>query len=381
RLLPYAIVEYDKFQIYAHSYATSGTIENPQWARQGPYSMKFDVTRAAELVLWFYLEHPSLPQGNCDFFLGKARIEPVLEETKFTKQLKVEGGTGEISIEIQYTKNATPELQALDGFDAYLGNSCCSSDCSIAQGKKKDTSLLYACKRLTNANSSSHVFLSQADKPFIAPLKFVAQTSKGVGLHSPFIHGGPLFYHIQKPRRFDVDRCRFYAAEILCAFESLLRSNPSYRGPKTENILLDSIGHVVLCDFSLYNTDMEKTAHSMVEYPAPELLLDQNYSSEIPSHRWWTLGVFLYEMLTGMPPFYAESIEERQEKILSSEPIIYPNSLPLPAKDILTRLLDRNPEQRLGVKRGAIEIKEHSFFDCIDWDKLMRREYRPDFKP
>ncbi|KAF3062627.1 Serine/threonine-protein kinase gad8 [Trichoderma lentiforme] len=379
-LLLYAIVEYDKF--YARSLSASEIIEKLRWENLGSYSVKFDVFRAAELVLRFYLYHPSHRKGSSDFFLGKARIEPVLEERKYTRWLQVEEGAGEVCVEIEYTKTATPGIQAVGGHQGRcLGESCSSGYRRIFQVEKRDTNLLYASKKLVDADDSSHVFLSQADKPFVAPLGFVAPIPEGLQLHAPLIHGGPLFYHLQKPRRFDVDRCQFYAAEILCAFESLLSSNPSYRGPKTENILLDSIGHVVLCDFSLYHLDTAIPSHSTVEYPAPEQLLHENSSTKTSVRWWWTLGIFLYEMLTGVPPFYSESIEKIHEKITSSEPIVYPNYLPSSAKDILAGLLDRNPERRLGAKRGASEIKEHPFFDCIDWNKLMRREYHPDFKP
>ncbi|QYT05593.1 AGC/AKT protein kinase [Trichoderma simmonsii] len=379
RLLLYAIVEYDKF--YARSFSASKTIENLRWENLGSYSVKFDVFRAAELVLRFYLYHPSHRKGSSDFFLGKAIIESALEDKKYTKWLQVEEGAGEICVEIEYTKTAAPGIQAVGGRGESLGESCSWDYCYISQVERRDTNLLYACKKLVNVDNSRHVFLSQGDKPFVAPLGFVAPIPEGLQLHAPLIHGGPLFYHLQKPRRFDVDRCRFYAAEILCAFESLLRSNPSYGGPKTENILLDSIGHVILCDFSLYYLDTENSSHSTVEYPAPEQLLHENSSSKTSVHWWWTLGIFLYEMLTGVPPFYAESIEKIHKRITSSELIVYPNYLPSSAKDILAGLLDRNPEQRLGAKRGASEIREHPFFDCIDWSKLMRREYHPDFKP
>ncbi|KAL7948902.1 hypothetical protein V8C42DRAFT_312641 [Trichoderma barbatum] len=382
QLLPYAIVEFDKSHVYAYAYATEGDVENPKWVARGVNRMRFDVFKAAELVLWLYLGNPSAPKGSRDFFLGKARIEPIFEEKKYTERLKVEGGTGEISVEIEYTKNKISEMQTFDRRSGtYLGKSRGSDYYHIYQAKRRDTDLLYACKMLEKADSSTHVFRSQADKPFIAPLKFVAQTSEGLQLNSPFIHGGPLFYHLQKPRCFDIDMSRFYAAEILCAFESLLHSNPSYQGPKTENILLDSIGHVVLCDFSLYSLETDQNARHAVEYPAPEQLLDQSSITEASVCWWWTLGVFLYEMLTGIPPFYAESVERMHERITSNEPIVYPDSLPPTAKDILTRLLNRDPAQRLGAKRGVAEIKEHPFFVSIDWDKLVRRGYHPAFKP
>jgi serine/threonine protein kinase len=96
---------------------------------------------------------------------------------------------------------------------------------------------------------------------------------------------------------------------------------------------------------------------------------------------WWTLGVLLYEMLTGLPPYYDENTNEMYRKILS-EPLHFPGPevVPPAAKDLLTQLLDRRPERRLGAK-GASEIKAHTFFHSIDWRKLLNRKYEPTFKP
>lgn len=114
------------------------------------------------------------------------------------------------------------------------------------------------------------------------------------------------------------------------------------------------------------------------EYLAPELLLGQGYDKSVD---WWTLGVLLYEMLTGLPPYYDENTNEMYRKILS-EPLHFPGSdiVPLPAKDLLIQLLDRRPEHRLGAK-GPSEIKAHPFFNAIDWRKLLQRRYDPTFKP
>ena len=114
------------------------------------------------------------------------------------------------------------------------------------------------------------------------------------------------------------------------------------------------------------------------EYLAPELLLGQGYNKTVD---WWTLGVLLYEMLTGLPPYYDENTNEMYRKILS-EPLHFPGPeiVPTVAKDLLTQLLDRNPEKRLGAK-GPSEIKAHPFFNSIDWRKLLQRKYEPTFKP
>ena len=114
------------------------------------------------------------------------------------------------------------------------------------------------------------------------------------------------------------------------------------------------------------------------EYLAPELLLGQGYDKSVD---WWTLGVLLYEMLTGLPPYYDENTNEMYRKILS-EPLHFPGPeiVPMPAKDLLIQLLDRRPEHRLGAK-GPSEIKAHPFFNAIDWRKLLQRRYDPTFKP
>src|SRR5436305_9047786 len=114
------------------------------------------------------------------------------------------------------------------------------------------------------------------------------------------------------------------------------------------------------------------------EYLAPELLLGHGYTKTVD---WWTLGVLLYEMLTGLPPFYDENTNEMYRKILQ-DPLHFPglDIVPAAAKDLLTKLLDRNGERRF-VANGAAEIKAHHLFANIDWRKLLQRKYEPSFKP
>jgi serine/threonine protein kinase len=114
------------------------------------------------------------------------------------------------------------------------------------------------------------------------------------------------------------------------------------------------------------------------EYLAPELLLGNGYTKSVD---WWTLGVLLYEMLTGLPPFYDENTNEMYRKILQ-DPLTFPSQdiVPGAARDLLTRLLERDPQRRLGAN-GAAEIKAHHFFSNIDWRKLLQRKYEPSFKP
>lgn len=95
---------------------------------------------------------------------------------------------------------------------------------------------------------------------------------------------------------------------------------------------------------------------------------------------WWTLGVLLYEMLTGLPPFYDENTNEMYRKILT-EPLRFPDSVRPEARSLLTGLLNRDPRQRLGVN-GAQDIKNHPFFaKHINFTKLWNKQIQPPFKP
>ncbi|KAJ3548626.1 hypothetical protein NM208_g912 [Fusarium decemcellulare] len=265
---------------------------------------------------------------------------------------------------------------------------------NVMRVRKKDTNRIYALKTIRKAKiiSRSEVahtlaersVLGQINNPFIVPLTFSFRSPEKLYFVLAFVNGGELFYHLTNERRFDINRSRFYTAELLCALECLHGFNVIYRDLKPENILLDYQGHIALCDFGLCKLDIkdEDQTHTFCgtpEYLAPELLLagGEGYNKTVD---WWTLSVLLYEMLTGLPPFYDEVTNEIYRKILS-EPLHFPGPeiVPPAAKDLLTKLLNRNPADRLGANSAA-KIKAHPFFHAIDWKKLLQRKYEPAFK-
>ncbi|CAJ0762636.1 22891_t:CDS:2 [Entrophospora sp. SA101] len=259
------------------------------------------------------------------------------------------------------------------------------------QVRKNDTSRIYALKTIRKAHivSRSEVnhtlaertVLAQINNPFIVPLKFSFQSPEKLYLVLAFVNGGELFHHLQREGRFDEERSRFYAAELLCALECLHDFNVVYRDLKPENILLDYSGHIALCDFGLCKLNMTESETTNTfcgtpEYLAPELLVGQGYTKTVD---WWTLGVLLYEMLTGLPPFYDDNVNEMYRKILQDE-LRFPEEVGTQAKSLLIGLLTRDPNNRLG-NNGAQEIKDHTFFASIDWRKLMQKKVQPPFKP
>ncbi|KAK6397059.1 hypothetical protein LTR65_007558 [Meristemomyces frigidus] len=425
KYLPYALVDFDKQQVFVN--AVSGSPENPVWGGEST-QYKFDVSRSTELNLSLYIRNPSAPPNagrQQDIFIGTCRINPTFSEdsqpgapqppsstdSKSSKKDKngsvppppgngavsgvhwhdIQYGTGAMRIGVKYVENRQRSLK-IEDFDLLkvVGK---GSFGKVMQVMKKDTQRIYALKTLRKQHiiSRSEVahtlaersVLAQINNPFIVPLKFSFQSPEKLYLVLAFVNGGELFHHLQKEQRFDINRSRFYAAELLCALECLHGFGVIYRDLKPENILVDYVGHIALCDFGLCKLDMKdedktNTFCGTPEYLAPELLHGQGYTKAVD---WWTLGVLLYEMLTGLPPFYDENTNEMYRKILA-EPLHFPGPeiVPPAARDLLTRLLDRDATRRLGTN-GASEIKAHPFFHSIDWRKLLDRKYEPSFKP
>lgn len=260
----------------------------------------------------------------------------------------------------------------------------------VMQVVKKDTKQIYALKTLRKQHIVSRMeithtlaertVLARINNPFIVPLKFSFQSPEKLYLVLSFINGGELFWHLQREGKFSMDRSRFYIAELLTALESLHDLNVIYRDLKPENILLDYQGHIALCDFGLCKLNMTSddktnTFCGTPEYLAPELLLNQGYTRSVD---WWTLGTLLYEMLTGLPPFYDDDVPTMYRKILQN-PLKFPSFLEgSDAQDLLIHLLQKDPSQRM---TSAVEIKSHKFFKDIDWNKLLSKSYLPPFKP
>ena len=198
-----------------------------------------------------------------------------------------------------------------------------------------------------------------------------------------YLPGGELFYRLKREGRFSVERVRLYTAQIALGLGHLHSLDMIYRDLKPENILLDEMGNVCLTDFGLskemVNTpNAARTFCGTPEYLAPEILQGVGHGKAVD---WWSLGTLVFEMLTGLPPFYSRNINHMYEKILKAE-LRCPSYLPNDVKDLIEKLLVRDPMRRLGSSPSDIkELEAHPFFASLDFGKVYNKGYTPIYKP
>ena len=274
--------------------------------------------------------------------------------------------------------------------------------------------------------------LSEAKNEWIVDLKFSFQDQNYLYLGMEFLPGGDLMSLLMAKDILPEQEAKFYAAEIVMAIESVHKLDCIHRDLKPDNVLIDSDGHIKLSDFGLtkkldiklidnnlqnelrnfgnnnYGTSSNSRfknlsyaqqfsqfksmkskkrrafAYSTVgtpDYIAPEVIRQKGYGQEID---WWSLGVIMFEMMIGYPPFFSESSTETCKKILDWKNTlnIRPEAnISKEAEDILRKLIT-DPENRLGVN-GAEEIKSHPFFKGIDWNHIKETlipPFIPDLK-
>lgn len=393
--LPYLVMEFEVNQILITS--LGGDLEKPLYM----YQAQFDVSRTSEISIQCYLraEQPKVGSGGFaddmgnDYFMGGIKFVPDFDNVGSVgndQWYDLSGGPGRIQIGVAYQASSGQSL-TIDDFEltTVIGK---GSFGKVMQVRKRDTMRIYALKTIRKAHIvdrkeithtlAERLVLARVNNPFIVPLKFSFQSEQKLYLVLAFVNGGELFHHLQREQRFNEQRSRFYSAELLLALEHLHELDVVYRDLKPENILLDYTGHIALCDFGLCKLNMKdsdttNTFCGTPEYLAPEILNGQGYNKVID---WWTLGVLLYEMLSGLPPFYDEVTDKMYQKILT-DPLVFGPDIGAEARSILTSLLNRDPTKRLGVN-GAEEIKKHPFFEKhIDFKKLLQKKIQPPFKP
>nr|AML78470.1 putative LOV domain-containing protein [Copaifera officinalis] len=264
--------------------------------------------------------------------------------------------------------------------------------------KAMDKSVMLNRNKVHRACTEREI-LDMLDHPFLPALYASFQTKTHVCLITDYCPGGELFLLLdrQPTKVLREDAVRFYAAEVVVALEYLHCQGIIYRDLKPENVLLQRNGHVALTDFDLscltpckpqllipatnekkkqqkgqpapvFMAEPMRASNSFVgteEYIAPEIITGSGHTSAVD---WWALGILLYEMLYGYTPFRGKTRQRTFGNILHKD-LKFPRSrsVSLHAKQLMYRLLQRDPKSRLGSHEGANEIKRHPFFKGVNW--------------
>jgi len=220
---------------------------------------------------------------------------------------------------------------------------------------------------------SEKSILAQVNHPFIVRLGGTMQDAKNLYMMLEYVIGGELFSHLRKAGRFSNDTTRFYAGGIVVALQHLHSMDIVYRDLKPENLLLDEHGYIKVTDFGFAKKveDRTWTLCGTPEYLAPEIIQSKGHGKAVD---WWALGILIYEMLAGYPPFYDENPFGIYQKILAGK-IEYPRHFDVHAKDLVRKLLSPDRSKRIGnLKNGAEDIKKHKWFRGFDFTALLQKQ-------
>lgn len=231
---------------------------------------------------------------------------------------------------------------------------------------------------------SEKEIMEESDCPFIVKLFKTFKDRKYLYMLMESCLGGELWTILRDRGNFDDGTTRFYTGCVVEAFDYLHSRGIIYRDLKPENLLLDATGYVKLVDFGFAKKLMVGrktwTFCGTPEYVAPEVILNKGHDI---SADYWSLGVLMFELLTGTPPFTGTDPMKTYNIILKGiDAIDFPRNITSRAKELIKKLCRDNPSERLGYQKGGIkDIQKHKWFDGFNWEGLRLRNLQQPITP
>ena len=223
--------------------------------------------------------------------------------------------------------------------------------------------------------------MKKVDHPLIAKLYIALQDDRYIYFVLELLQGGELFTHLRSKGKLPEQSTRFYAASVVYAFATLHAKKIAYRDLKPENLVMNESGYVKLVDFGLAKQLISGKTWTLCgtpDYLAPEIILNEGHDLAVD---YWALGVLIFEMVVGAPPFYADDPMEVYEKILGGNPAM-PTFFTRNLSDLIKKLLRSQQGKRLGNTRGGTAaVIKHKWFSSFDWAGLESAEMKPPYKP
>jgi len=236
-------------------------------------------------------------------------------------------------------------------------------------------------KQVDHINSERQL-MSQIQHPFCVCMRGSFKDDRFVYIVMEVVAGGELFTHLRTERKFTDEQAKFYAAITAEAFRAIHAMDIVHRDLKPENLLMMASGYAKLTDFGFAKIiepgTRTYTLCGTPEYIAPEVLLNKGHGKPVD---WWTLGILIYEMIVGQPPFCDEDPMGIYQRILAGK-IFFTKTFDKSARVLVKKLLTADLSKRYGnLKAGPDDIIKHKWFASIDWAKLTKYETPAPFKP
>jgi len=231
---------------------------------------------------------------------------------------------------------------------------------------------------------SEKEIMEESDCQFIVKLFKTFKDRKFLYMLMESCLGGELWTILRDKGNFDDETTRFYTSCVVEAFDYLHSRGIIYRDLKPENLLLDASGYVKLVDFGFAKKlpvgRKTWTFCGTPEYVAPEVILNKGHDI---SADYWSLGVLMFELLTGTPPFTGTDPMKTYNIILKGiDAIDFPRQITARAKELIKKLCRDNSAERLGYQKGGIrDIQKHKWFDGFNWEGLRMRSLSPPIVP
>nr|XP_018669026.1 cGMP-dependent protein kinase 1 isoform X2 [Ciona intestinalis] len=226
--------------------------------------------------------------------------------------------------------------------------------------------------------------MRDSDCPFIVQLHRTFKNDRYVYMLMEACLGGELWSKLRDDGYFDDSRARFYTACVVEALEYMHLRGIVYRDLKPENLLLDSRGYVKIVDFGFAKTishgERTWTFCGTPEYVAPEVILNKGHDIAVD---YWALGILIFEMLTGNPPFNSSDAMKTYRMALKGiDAIEWPLKIRKTVQNLIRRLCRENPAERIGnLKEGIKEIRNHRWFAGFHWEGLRKGELKAPYIP
>jgi len=259
----------------------------------------------------------------------------------------------------------------------------------LAYHKTSDQYFALKCqskRAITESGLQDHVLqemrvMRRIDHPYIAKLYSALQDNLYIYFVLELLQGGEVFTHLRNRGKLSEQAARFYAATVVYAFTTIHSQKIAYRDLKPENLVMDSEGFVKLVDFGLAKQLLSGKTWTLCgtpDYLAPEIILNEGHDLAVD---YWALGILIFEMVVGSPPFYGDDPMEVYEKILSGNPSM-PSTFTRNLSDLIKKLLRSQQAKRLGNTRGGTaSVVKHKWFSTFEWALLESGEAKPPFKP